>query len=407
MQAGGKSWASGSAAGAAGLHSSVSSRPRSGIAAEPAPPPQPPPSLLLQTGGKLPSGAYTQTPHEHIHHVDHGVLDAVYAGGHADFVHAPAHASSNRSSVSRDSHAPPTPYPPQYDAPAVAAHPSSVFGAPQRLSQSDAPGSVSLYIAADDTPVARAPSGVESAVNYASRDTLGPMVPYGAAAVAPHGEWDARRAALERSVESSMWRETADASAQPYGDAPSEGGGLAASTEGATAASIAARSYVHDAAPPMFAPAHARTPSETGPPDGFDEEAVGAASPPEPEGPRAVTPGPALARRGSGGASGGTGGFTRSFEHTVAGENLVDATHDDVVDMLEAVHAAGARFLGQYELLSGVHQRFGGQGVVQFAQEVAPESDDGARLFTLPSRPPCLARTVVSSYAKRHNALNA
>ena len=402
------------------------------------------------------------------------MLDAVFDGGHGEYAraHAVRAAGSNRSSAAGpDSHhAPPTPYPPQYDAPAVAQ--GGMYGPPARLSQSEAPGSVSLYIHADDLPAAAPPQareggayaareggrygareassysarqaspyaaqngspyagqdaspyaaqetspyaaqatspyaaqetspyaaqnaspyGAHEAYSYAARDTLGPMVPYGAAAAAtPRGDWDGRRAAMERSVESSLWRETAEASAAPYGDtaagASSPGGARGASIDGASGA---AHSYAQDAAPPMFAPAHARTPSEAAPAEGYED--VAGASPPESEGgPRAVTPLPAAAPRRV--SAGGGSGHTRSFERTVApNENVLDATHDDVVDMLQAVHDSGARFLGRFALLSGVHQRFGGQGVVQFGTEVPRDSEDGAQRPFLPSctlaRSPC------------------
>jgi hypothetical protein len=60
-------------------------------------------------------------------------------------------------------------------------------------------------------------------------------------------------------------------------------------------------------------------------------------------------------------------------------------SHEDVIDMIDTVHSAGVKLLGKYRLLGGVHQRLGGQGVVQFAVEEPPvhSSDAGVLLCWL------------------------
>jgi hypothetical protein len=67
----------------------------------------------------------------------------------------------------------------------------------------------------------------------------------------------------------------------------------------------------------------------------------------------------AAATRGSS-ATGGSG-IARNLDVAPAVEALEDA--------LDRVHAAGAPFLGRYDLLGGVDRRAGGQGVVQFATQ--------------------------------------
>jgi hypothetical protein len=230
----------------------------------------------------------------------------------------------------------------------------------------------------------------------AAQDMLGPLPPHCPAAFEA---WEPHGVPIEHSLASTQWRETQeggsmfqDADAGPaspqlmdnvrggysssHGQPPALGARL---PQLRSSVSVDTQGTVQSS---IFSPAHSRLAPNAAPSSAERGRSAVAAIGQEPQIPRAVLPGVTPSSDMA---------LSRTFDVTVApNEGDMEVSHDDIVDMLDTVHGAGVTLLGKYRLLGGVHQRFGGQGVVQFAVEEPGLDSSEGQAGTLPPSFWCL-----------------